>query len=117
MGDVMAVLAECQNRQDCGVDFGSGLPVFTARLFPTTGVDHDHQDQYYLSVLEELADDVSVKVVKGEPWSAGEVPAFSLRRVHPPTKHTGHLPTSNLNHLYDLVAHDMPWLGSNTGEM
>ena len=36
LGDVMAVLAECQNRQECGVDRDAGYRHYTGQLLPST---------------------------------------------------------------------------------
>ncbi|KAK3303797.1 uncharacterized protein B0T15DRAFT_401440, partial [Chaetomium strumarium] len=113
LGDVMAVLAECQNRMECGVDRWAGVVHYRGRLFPTTERDYV-QDENYLSILQAMADDVSIKVVVGQAWGSGEFHAFSLRRLHPPVKRVAcdaHVPASYVNILYELVAHDMVWGG------
>jgi len=102
----MAILAECQNRQECGVDRWAGVRHFTGSLFPTTEVDEDVQP-----ILQAMADDVSIKVVVGQAWGTGEFPAFSLRRVHPPAEHRPHDPASYMKFLHELVVHKMVWYG------
>lgn len=106
MGDVMAVLAECQNRQECGEDRWTGVLHFTGRFSPITEPDED-----VLPILQDMADDVSIKVVVGQAWGSGEFPAFSLRRVHPPAEHCPHGPASYMKFLHELIVHKMVWNG------
>lgn len=109
LGDVMAVLAECQNRQECGEDRFAGVRHYTGRLFPVTEADEDVADCE--PILQAMSDDVSIKVVVGQAWDSGEFPAFSLRRVHPPPEHDPHDPASYMDFLHELVVHKMVWNG------
>ncbi len=102
----MAVLAECQNRQEWGEDRWAGVRHYTGRLFPVTEADEDVQ-----SILQEMADNVSVKVVVGQAWGSGDFPAFSLRRVYPPAEHGPDDPASYMRFLHELVVHNMVWNG------
>lgn len=106
MGDIMAVLAECQNRQEWGEDRWAGVQHYTGRLFPITEPDEDVRP-----ILQDMADDVSIKVVVGQAWGSGEFPAFSLRRVHPPAEHGPDDPASYMKFLHELIVHRMVWNG------
>ncbi|KAE8139849.1 hypothetical protein BDV38DRAFT_269619 [Aspergillus pseudotamarii] len=78
MGDIMAILAECQNRQQCGVDRYAGIPHITGRLVRW---DESYWDLYHWVALGKMPDDVSIKVAIELPWGAGGCPGFPLRRL------------------------------------
>ncbi|KAE8340466.1 hypothetical protein BDV24DRAFT_164438 [Aspergillus arachidicola] len=78
MGDIMAILAECQNRQQYGLDRWGGVRHYTGRLLQCEESDWD---LYHWVALEEMPDDVSIKVAIELPWGSGGCPGFSLRRL------------------------------------
>ncbi|KAE8349050.1 hypothetical protein BDV28DRAFT_142033 [Aspergillus coremiiformis] len=79
MGDIMAVLAECQNRQQCGLDRWAGVRHYTGRLIRWEEI---HWNTYDWVALETMPDNVSIKVAVELPWGSGGCAAFSLRRVY-----------------------------------
>jgi hypothetical protein len=79
MGDIMAVLAECQNRQECGLDRWGGIRHYTGRLVRW---DESEWEGYHGAALDRMPDNVSIKVAAELPWGFGGCPAFSLRRLH-----------------------------------
>ncbi|KAF7122596.1 hypothetical protein CNMCM5793_000621 [Aspergillus hiratsukae] len=78
MGDIMAVLAECQNRQQCGIDRWCGVRHYSGRLVRWEESDWDG---YHWVALDKMPDDVSIKVAIELPFGSGVCPAFSLRRL------------------------------------
>ncbi len=107
LGDVMAVLAECQNRQEWGEDRWADALHSSGVLYPVARTD----ESLHL-ILPTMADDVSVKVVVGQGWGSGEYPAFSLRRVHPPpTGYCPRDPASYMGFLHEMIVHKMVWDG------
>jgi hypothetical protein len=105
----MAVLAECQNRQEMGVDRWAGVRHYEGRFFPASETDEVVVE--YRPILQHMADDVSLKVVVGQAWGSGDFPAFSLRRVRPPAEHAPHDPAGDMGFLHELVVHRMVWGG------
>ncbi|OKL57125.1 hypothetical protein UA08_07507 [Talaromyces atroroseus] len=94
MGDVMAVLAECQNRQGYGLDRWAGVEHYTGRLVQWFKDQWSPEDQM---VVDIILDDVSTKVVVVSlPFASGEYPAFSLRRVN-----------SSKRFLHEMILHKM----------
>ncbi|KAF7177307.1 hypothetical protein CNMCM7691_005197 [Aspergillus felis] len=79
MGDIMAVLAECQNRQECGLDRWGGVRHYTGRVFRW---DESEWEGYHWLALDRMPDNVSIKVVIELPWGQGGCPGFSLRRLY-----------------------------------
>ncbi|KAF7590874.1 hypothetical protein BBP40_002288 [Aspergillus hancockii] len=79
MGDIMAVLAECQNRQECGLDRWGGVRHYTGQLLQW---EERHWDAYHWVALDKMPDNVSIKVAVELPWGSGGCPAFSLRRLY-----------------------------------
>jgi hypothetical protein len=104
LGDVMAVLAECQNRQECGVDLWEDVQRDAGRLFPVAETDRNNVD--FLPILQDMADDVSIKVAIRVPWS-GVTSAFSLRRVYPPAESDKYDAASHPKFLHELIVHRM----------
>ena len=104
LGDVMAVLAEGQNRQECGVDRYAGVRQYTGRLFPVAQTDEKGPD--WQPILEEMADDVSIKVAVDQAWGSGTYPAFSLRRVYLHAEPDA-CPASYRSFLHELIVHRM----------
>ncbi|RDW87037.1 F-box protein [Aspergillus mulundensis] len=79
MGDIMAVLAECQKRQQSGVDRWAGVVHRTGGIVQWR---ENYLAEYHWGTLEGMPDDnVSVKVAVDLPFGSGTYPAFSLRRV------------------------------------
>ncbi|KAE8325656.1 hypothetical protein BDV39DRAFT_206778 [Aspergillus sergii] len=79
MGDIMAILAECQNRQQYGLDRWGGVIHYTGRLLQWDESKWD--ESYWVTALERMPDSVSIKVAIELPWGAGGCPGFSLRRL------------------------------------
>lgn len=79
MGDIMAVLAECQNRQRCGIDRWYGVRHYTGRLVRWEESEWDTCDW---GALDRMPDDVSIKVAVALPFGGCDCPAFSLRRLY-----------------------------------
>ena len=104
LGDVVAVLAECQHRQECGVDRWASIRHYKGRIFPA--IDEEWMDIPLQAILERMADNVSVKVVVEQAWGGGTYPAFSLRRIHPQPQQ-GKCPTNHMHFLYELITHRM----------
>lgn len=108
LGDVMAALAECQNRQECGVDRWAGVRHYTGQFSP---VPEQTVDLYeYRPILQEMADDVSVKVAVSQAWGSGVYPAFSLRRVHP-REEPRDTPAGSPRFLHEMIVHEMVYQG------
>lgn len=110
MGDVMAVLAECQNRQTYGVDRWAGVIHYTGRFRPVPESSDPEFWDYptWQDILEKMADDVSVKVAVAQAWNLEMSPAFSLRRLSPPE--SGEPPTiaeQSSSFLHELIVHPM----------
>ncbi|KAL4907798.1 hypothetical protein BDW74DRAFT_175580 [Aspergillus multicolor] len=79
MGDVMAVLAECQNRQQCGLDRWAGVKHVSGRIIPWR---KRYLGTNRLSPWDRMPDDnVSVRVAVSLPFGSGTYFAFSLRRL------------------------------------
>ncbi|KAB8217931.1 hypothetical protein BDV33DRAFT_131939 [Aspergillus novoparasiticus] len=78
MGDIMAILAECQNRQQCGLDRWCGVRHYTGQLVRW---EEGYWEPYHWVALENMPDDVSIKVAIELPWGSGGCPGFSLRRL------------------------------------
>jgi hypothetical protein len=93
MGDIMAVLAECQNRQQHGIDRWEGVQHFTGRL-----VRWEESDWGPCAwpALDRMPDDVSIKVAVELPFGSGVCPAFSLRRVY-----------GSEHFLHEMIMHEM----------
>lgn len=79
MGDIMAVLAECQNRQRCGLDRWTAIRHYTGRLIRWEG---SGWDSYDWAALDRMPDDVSIKVAVELPWGVTGYPTFSLQRLN-----------------------------------
>lgn len=77
-GDIMAVLAECQNRQQYGLDRWAGVRHYTGRLVRW---DESEWESYDWTGLSRMPDDVSIKVAVELPFGRSGYPAFSLRRL------------------------------------
>lgn len=92
----MAILAECQNRQDRGVDRWAGVRHYAGDLF-TDMEDGEDQMGY---VLESMPNDVSIRVAVSQAWGSGDVPGFSLRRQ-----------PREAGFLHELIVHDMVFNG------
>jgi hypothetical protein len=86
IGDVMASLAEAQNRQECGIDRWAGVRHYTGALVRWTASDWDQNVDW--RVLDDMPRDgngdveYDVNVVVSLPWGSPDATAFSLRRVH-----------------------------------
>jgi hypothetical protein len=111
LGDVMAVLAECQNRQFCGIDRWGVLRHFTGVLCPVTDEDWDvpeeNWDYYNWRLhLKEIPDNVSLKVGVSVPWGTGIYPAFALRRLYPQAEKVDY-PFCGGSFLHELIIHRM----------
>ena len=115
MGDVVAALAEMQNRQARGVDRWAGVVHIGLDFWAETYEDEDEvavtsgEDNMF-DMLRSLPDDVTVKVVVDQAWDAGLFPAFSLRRMHP---EQGSVINSRhgADWKYELIMHEMEWDG------
>jgi hypothetical protein len=79
MGDVMAVLGECKNRQQYGLDRWSSIRHDTGRFVRW---EEDYWEAYSWGALDKMPDDVSINVAIEISWGNGGCPAFSLRRVY-----------------------------------
>ncbi|EAW19553.1 uncharacterized protein NFIA_026270 [Aspergillus fischeri NRRL 181] len=79
MGDIMAVLAECRNRQEYGLDRWGGLRHYTGELVRW---EEEEWEPYHWVALDKMPDNVSINVAIEMPWGYGGCPAFSLRRVY-----------------------------------
>ncbi|KAK5656638.1 hypothetical protein OQA88_4618 [Cercophora sp. LCS_1] len=79
VGDVMAVLAECQHRRDAGMGPWAGARQETGQLYPVTGQECAYED--WSHVIRAMPADVHVNVAVLQAWSSGIVPGFSLRRL------------------------------------
>lgn len=93
MGDIMAVLAECRNRQDCGIDRWGGLRHYTGELVRW---EEEKWEPYHWAALDRMPDDVSINVAIEMPWGYGGCPAFSLRRVY-----------GTERFLHEMILHEM----------
>src|SRR5690349_14283810 len=71
MGEVMAALAECQNRQEMGVDSWVGVRHPGGRLYPVA----INQGPWRRVLGAMTEDGVSVKVAVEKAFGAGEYPA------------------------------------------
>ncbi|KAF9885217.1 hypothetical protein FE257_000577 [Aspergillus nanangensis] len=91
MGDVMAVLAECQNRQKCGVDRWAGVRHYTGQLYRYH--ESDWEDEFS---SQKMPKDVSINVVVEQAWGSGDYPAFSLRRIY-----------GSKRFLHEMILHEM----------
>lgn len=94
MGDIMAVLAECQNRQECGIDRWAGVRHYTGRLLRWTESHWDSNIDWKMHA--KMSNDVSIKVAVTIPWGGPECPAFSLRRLH-----------GSKDFLHEMILHKM----------
>ncbi|GAQ05775.1 hypothetical protein ALT_3096 [Aspergillus lentulus] len=79
MGDIMAVLGECRNRQQYGLDRWCGIRHYTGLLVRW---EEDYWEGYSWVALDKMPGDVSINVAIEMPWGSGGCPAFSLRRVY-----------------------------------
>ncbi|KAK0654831.1 hypothetical protein B0T16DRAFT_395735 [Cercophora newfieldiana] len=83
LGDILAILAECQHRLEAGLDQHPGTRYLHGSF---VGVP-DNKDpelqgfDFYHRTLYPTPHDVSIKVAV---WHADNAPAFSLRRLHHP---------------------------------
>jgi hypothetical protein len=105
----MAVLAECQNRQEMGLDYCPYAGFDSGDFSPLAETDDLVAD--YRPILQDMADDVSVKVAVTQAWATGSFPAFSLRRVRSPAagddEYAEHDPASYMGFIHELVVHRM----------
>jgi hypothetical protein len=102
LGDIMAILAECQNRQECGVDRWWGVTHERCRF----GVGETIAEMQ--PVIDRMDDDVSIKVAVGFNFTMCEYPAFSLRRIHPSPQLGPTLgPTQRYKFLHEMILHRM----------
>lgn len=111
MGDIMAVLAECQNRQGCGIDRLYGIVHVTGhfRSVPEKEWHHpdnaiDHRD--WQADLQSMPSDVSINVALLMLPAVRRFRAFSLRRVYPNTSHDNNI-VSGKDFLHELIVHRM----------
>ncbi|KAL3476200.1 hypothetical protein BJX99DRAFT_258714 [Aspergillus californicus] len=79
IGEVIATLAEAQNRQESGIDRWAGVRHYTGAL--TRWIESDWDSDSYRQVIGDMPDDADVNVAVTIPWGRPEGPAFSLRRV------------------------------------
>lgn len=94
MGDVMAILAELQNRQQCGVDRWAGVIHYTGEICRYNAREWD---DHHWRVLESIPEDgASIKVGVVLPYGSGEYPAFSIRRLE-----------NRKDFLHEMVLHKM----------
>ncbi|PKY00001.1 hypothetical protein P168DRAFT_276928 [Aspergillus campestris IBT 28561] len=77
-GDVMAVLAECQNRVQHSLDITGVTYHEDGQLIPWFSAWWDSSS--WLG-LREIPDDVSIKVASELSWGMGSHPVFSLQRL------------------------------------
>jgi hypothetical protein len=109
MGDIMAAIAEMQNRQSRGVDRVAGVEHADLTFLPTKAPTVE-EDEDMCEMFNSLPDDVDVKVLVWQAWTAGEFPAFSLRRLDPPVGEVPK-PSQGRDWKYELIVHDMAWRG------
>jgi hypothetical protein len=89
LGDLLATLAEAQNRQTCGVDRWAGIRHILLEFYPTREVEHpgmayyDFLDNDRREILDLLPAEMAVNVAVTQAWDSGTYPAFSLRRLNP----------------------------------
>ncbi|KAL4886096.1 hypothetical protein BJY04DRAFT_213632 [Aspergillus karnatakaensis] len=83
MGDVMAVLAECQNRQECGVDRWGSILHTKGRLIRYEAIDWDSSDWL---IVPDTPSHATIDVAVSEPWGGYDYPAFSLTRLPDPDR-------------------------------
>ncbi|KAF9890834.1 hypothetical protein FE257_005405 [Aspergillus nanangensis] len=100
MGDIMAVLAECQNRQKCDLDRWAGVCHYSGRLVRCK--ESDLSSYEFASLRRMPNDDVSINVAAELPFGSGEYPAFSLRRLH-----------SSKHFLHEMTLHKMIMYGGD----
>ncbi|GFF57981.1 conserved hypothetical protein [Aspergillus udagawae] len=79
MGDIMAVLAECQNRHECGLDCWGGIRHDTGQLLRW---QESEWEACCWTALDRMPENVSIKVAIEGSWEFGGWPAFSLRRIY-----------------------------------
>lgn len=108
LGDVMAVLAECQNRQECDIDRWTGHLHYAGHLCPILEWRHPELTPIIQpkSALGKLPDNVSIKVAVEPGWSSGIFPAFSLRCLYPRAE-LGKYPNGGSRFLHELIVHKM----------
>lgn len=102
LGDVMAGLAECLNRQERAVDGWAGVRHYTGGLVPVTEVEWSKLKFGSSSILEEMPHNVLVKVAVEQAWGAGRYPSYSFRRLYPHTELGGY-PTGAMCSLHELT--------------
>ncbi|KAE8376967.1 hypothetical protein BDV26DRAFT_282244 [Aspergillus bertholletiae] len=93
MGDIMAIIAECQNRQQRGLDRWAGVTHYTGRL---ARFEEDDWENSHIDALDQMANDVSINIAVELPWGCGGCAAFSLRRLH-----------GSENFLHEMILHKM----------
>ncbi|KAK3986424.1 hypothetical protein QBC44DRAFT_402525 [Cladorrhinum sp. PSN332] len=111
MGDVMAVLGEAQNRQECGLDRWAGVRHYEGSISPLqvestipdmmAAIKNDgYEYNEWSEVLELMPTDVSVRVAVAQAWGSGSFPGFSMRRVEGRAEN---------DFLHELIVHRMAW--------
>lgn len=108
MGDVMAVLAECQNRQERGLDRWAGVLHYTGQLEVWSAAQQEDWDPLgWRANLEQMDGSFSIKVVVSMPFASGEFPAFSMRRVDKREQGGKGSEGEGEGFLHELVVHEM----------
>lgn len=107
----MAILAECQNRQEYGVDRFYETTHHSGQLRPYTDnewatLENRGNPDDWPAVLREMPDDVSIKVAVYLHFAPFVYPAFSLRRLYPHTSDDGHAVRVD-RFLHELIIHRM----------
>ncbi|KAI9733890.1 MAG: Transcriptional regulator [Cirrosporium novae-zelandiae] len=117
LGDLMAVLAEAQNRQKGGVDRWAGVVHYSASLYPTKSPEFPEDasrgliDEERRSILEAMDNNVSVKVVVSQAWGSGDYPAFSLKQkgLLKDKPRRGLDPEDGYGFRHELITHEMDY--------
>ncbi|KAK4225175.1 hypothetical protein QBC38DRAFT_483653 [Podospora fimiseda] len=96
MGDVMAGLAEAQNRMDMGVDRWAGVRHYGGTIRPVLVTENDLWEEVLAKDFPEV-EGVAVRVAVAQAWNFETYPAFSLRRVQDDSK----------GYLREMIVHEM----------